>query len=487
MLGKVSSYPVLLGALLVLATFLVALRFQVDPDTWFHEVVGQHILATHSWPTTDMYSFTAPGTEWISYEWLAAVALAQVLQAFGLQGWMGLLFGLAACMMLLIYYYSYLCCRNSKAAFVGTVLVLPLAGVWFSLHPQLFGYVFLLIVLICLEHFRQGRRWALWLLPVVFLVWVNTHGTFVFGFCALGIYWLGGLVELRVGSLRANREPLSARIQMAAVALVSLLACCVTPYGARLLTYPAQLFFLQPENTTRIVTWQAIPMNIWHGRLFLAFLLVFIAAVVALQPLIRIEKLALLFLAVVLTALHARVLPFFAIVFAPVLASLLDRWVPDYERSKDHYILNALLIACVAFAIVKGFPSREALKQTLAETTPEGAVDYLRLHPPPRPMLNELTWGGYLLHSLGAQERVFMDCRIDVYEYSGVFTDYLHIMQLQRDAPWLLQKYRLRSCLIPPEGALATFLQSSPEWKPVYRDKMCVLFVRKPDLMHGPE
>jgi hypothetical protein len=487
LLRKVISYPVLLGALLVLATFLVALMFRVDPDTWLHDVVGQRILSTHSWPSTDTYSFTASGTEWMAYEWLADVVLAQVMHISGLRGWMALLFGLASCLILLIYYYSYLRCGNSKAAFVATALVLPLAGVWFTLHPQLFGYVLLVIALICLEHFRQGRRWGLWLLPVVFLLWVNTHGTFVFGFCALGIYWLGGLVDLRVGSLLADRWPARERMQMAAATLGSLLACCVTPYGTRLLTYPGQVFFLQPEMTATMASWRAIPFNIWHGQLFLAFLLLFMAAVVVFRPLVRIEELALLLLAVVMTAFHTRALPLFAIVFAPLLAGLLDRWVPNYESRRDLYGLNALLIICAAFGIVKGFPSREKPERTIADNNPQGVVDFLRRHPQPQPMLNDLTWGGYLIYSLGPEERVFMDCRIDIYEYTGVFTDYLHMMRVEPDAPWLLQKYDLRSCLIPSGGALATFLQSSPAWTRVYGDKMCVLFVRRSDFVRSPK
>jgi hypothetical protein len=478
-LTKVFSYPVLLAALLLLATFLVTRMFHVDPDTWLHDVVGQRILSTHSWPTSDPYSFTASGTEWIAYEWLAEVVLAGVLRIGGLRGWMGLLIGLASCMTLLIYYYAYLRCRNSKAAFVATALVLPLAGVWFTLHPQLFGYVFLVITLICLEHFRQGRRWALWLLPVVFLLWVNTHGTFVIGFLALGIYWLGGLVNLRVGSLRADRRPVSERIQLLAVALVSLLACCVTPYGTRLLTYPEQIFFLQPGMTAAMVSWQPIPFNLWNGQLFLAFVLLFIAALVVFQPLIRIEELALLVLAVVMTAFHARAFPLFAIVFAPLLAALLDRWVPNYEPRKDLYILNAFFITCIALGIVKGFPSRKELERTIADENPQGAVDYLRRHPQPRPMLNSFVWGGYLLYSLGAEQRVFIDCRIDIYEYTGVLNDYFEMLQVSPDTPWLLQKYHLRSCLISSGVGLATLFEASPDWKKVYGDKMCALFVRR--------
>ncbi len=165
LLRKVSSYPVLLGALLVLATLIVTSRFPVDPDTWWHLVVGQRILSVHSCPTAEIYSFTARGSEWIAHEWLGEVVLALAARAGGLLGLMRLLFGLAATTVLLTYYYAYLRCRNPKAAFTATALVLPLLSVWFSLHPQLLGFIFLLITLICLEHFRQGRRRVLWFLP----------------------------------------------------------------------------------------------------------------------------------------------------------------------------------------------------------------------------------------------------------------------------------------------------------------------------------
>ena len=333
LLQKAFSYPTLLGALLVFAALIVARTFKVDPDTWWHLVVGRHIISTHTWPTSDTYSFTVAGADWIAYEWLAEVALALVMQAGGLFGWAVLLFLLAATTTLLIYYFAILRCRNPKAAFVATALVLPLSGVWFTLHPQLFGYIFLLTVLICLEHFRQGRHRALWLLPMVFMLWVNTHGTFVFGFFAFGVYWLCGLIDLRCGCVVADRWPVVERVQIAVAALVSLVVGCITPYGTLLLAYPSQMILQQNEITANMTSWQPIPLNIWHGKLFLVYLLIFVVVLAVTRPTIRLEGLILLLFSVVMTALHARALPLFAIVFAPVLADLLAQWVfPTLRR-----------------------------------------------------------------------------------------------------------------------------------------------------------
>src|SRR5262249_60219293 len=103
-----------------------------------------------------------------------------------------MLVAVTASFMLLLYYYAYLRPGNIKAAFVASALVLPMAEGFFALRPQLIGYNFLLITLICLEHYRRGRRKVVWGRPVLFLVWVEKHGTFVFGVFVVGLFLVWG-------------------------------------------------------------------------------------------------------------------------------------------------------------------------------------------------------------------------------------------------------------------------------------------------------
>ena len=486
-LKRICSFPVLLGALLVFAVLLVASTFHVDGDTWWHIVVGEDIIRTHAWPLYDTYSFTATGAEWVAYEWLGEVALAWAVLTGGLRGLMGLLLGLAGATVVLIYYYAYLRCRNAKAAFFATMMVLPLAAVWFTLHPQLLGYLFLTIVLIGLELFRQGRRAALWLLPVVFISWVNAHGTFVFGFLALGIYWLSGLADLQAGGLVADRWTTGERIQIESVPLSSMLAACITPYGSRLLTYPVEMFLWQQQITTSMTSWQPIPLSIWHGKLFLAFVLLFIAAAVARRPVIRLEEFALFALAVIMTAVHARTLPLFVIVLPPMLASLLAPWVDNYESSCDRPALNAVLIVLLGLCIVKGFPSPQSLEKSVDDIYPAGAVRYLRQHPPPGHMFNDLGMAGYLLYQLGPARPVFIDGRLDIYQSVGVFADYLRITGLDSETFALLRKYDIRACLVPSQTPLVALLDATADWQRIYSDGISVLFLRREDKLASIE
>ena len=204
-LSRVFSFPVMLGAFLVGAVFVAARAFLVDPDLWWHIKVGQNILSTHSWPTTDPYSFTVAGHPWLAYEWLGDVLLGAVARFWGLQGLEACLIVLGSAVMLALYAYTTLRTGNPKAGFAASAVLYALAMPSFSMRPQMLGYLFLILTLIALERFRQGKSRALWFLPPLFLIWVNTHGSWVIGLGTIVVFWASGLTELRLGSIEARR------------------------------------------------------------------------------------------------------------------------------------------------------------------------------------------------------------------------------------------------------------------------------------------
>jgi hypothetical protein len=472
------SFPVLMAVLLV-GTALIGVRLRLpDPDTWWHIAVGENILKTHSWPTSDPYSFTAPGTHWIAYEWLGEVAMALAARVPGLVGLSSLLIGLVGVVVVLLYYYAYLRCGNWKAACVATGLSIPIATAIFSLRPQLFGYIFLLVTLICLERFRQGHSKALWLLPPLFLVWANTHGTFVFGLAAIAVYFASGLMNFQLGGLRAEAWTKTQRIQLLFTSLLSVLAILVTPYGSQIAAYPALMATTQPLNIANIQEWQPLSFGLAVGKYLLALVLLVFLAHVFFPVKHRLQELVLLLFGVYAACVHIRFVLIFVMMFVPILASLLAKWMPSYERSKDKYALNVVVIALLILALVRFMPGKAELAEVVAKDYPVGALQYLREHPQPTGMFNEYGYGGYLIWKLGPEHKVFIDGRADIYEYSGVFQDYMHIANLDREALSLLAKYNIQSCLIGRKGALATLLAASPDWKQTYSDDLSVIFVR---------
>lgn len=478
-LKKCFSFPVFLGAILVAANFAIVRGLRLDPDTWWHLKYGDTILQTRRWPTVDTWSFTVHGMPRVAYEWGGEVLTALAYQLGGLRGMDVLLIALTSVIVLLMYYFAWLRCRNSYAAFFATFVLLPIAVLCFTLRPQLIGYIFLLLTLISLERFRQGEQKNLWTLPLVFLLWVNTHGTFTLGFMVFGLYWITGLVDFTSGGLYAVRWRPEQRIHMELVGLLSVAVLPLTPYGTRLAAVPFDVATSLPMNFSHIAEWQPINTDFWQAKLLLFLLLGFIVAQLAFRLRYRLEELALCLVVLYATFVHFRFAILFAIVFAPLAASIFVRWAPTYDPRKDKYGLNAVLTFVAVLAFVMWLPSESKLQNSVSNEYPVQAVRYIQENSVPGRIFNSYNFGGYLAWALAPEHKVFVDGRGDIYEHAGVFSDYATVTQLKPQALAVLQSYRIDTCLTERDEALTTFLASSPDWKEVYKDGISSMFVRR--------
>lgn len=478
-LQKCFSFPVLMGALLVAINAVIMLpAFRLEPDTWWHLKLGQQILLTGHWLKADVYSFTAYGNHPLAYEWLGEVVLAIAYKIAALRGLHTLLFGLTSIILVLVYYYAQLQSHNSKAAFGATILVMPLTAMCFTLRPQLLGYIFLLITLINLERYKQGLQKSLWLLPLLFLIWVNTHGSFILGFCVLGLYWISGLVAFKQGGLVMEPWHPRQRLHMEIVFLLGCATLPFTPFGGQAFIFPIEKALFFPQQAAHIQEWLPLNFSQWEPKVMLLLLLGFLLAQVAYHLTYRVEELFLVLFAAYMTCVHTRFVILFALVFAPVLAALLSRWAPPYEPGKDKPVINAVLIVAIVLAIGRGVPSRKELAQRVSKEFPVAAVHYLRQHSVPGPMYNDYGFGGYLLWALGPARKVFIDGRGDFYEQAGVFADYISVQDIHPDTLAILRTYHVNSCIIQRESALATLLRGRPDWKEIYKDPLSSIFVR---------
>jgi hypothetical protein len=478
LLKLVFSFPAMLGTMLVGAVFIVGRLFAVDPDVWWHVKNGQNILATHHWPTTDPYSFTVAGTPWLSYEWLGDVLFGAVARFAGLQGLDVLLIILGSAILIALYAYATLRSGNSKAGFVTAAALYVLVTPSLSLRPQMLGYLFIILTLIVLEYFRQGKPQGLLFLPPLFLVWVNTHGSWVIGLAVLFVFLAAGLMNFRMGSIEARRWSAKERVHLEAAFLLCLAAIPLTPYGTRLAAYPFTVASSLPVNLANVLEWQPMPFNLLGGKLFLALLLGFFIAQMALRFPCRLDELTLFIGGTAMACLHLRFVLIFVPFFSALLVTLLARWVPPYDRRKDLYAANAILMTVVIVAMVWFFPTRTNMQEIVSRKFPVRAVEYVRQHAVPGPMYNTYGYGGYLIWSL-PEQKVFIDGRGDLYEIGGAFSDYLEAANLKPGAFAVLRAYGIQSCLLDRSEPLATVLSNHADWRQEYSDDVSVLFVRR--------
>ena len=478
LLKRAFSFPAMLGALLVTGVFWAKHGFNVDTDFWWHLKVGEDILATRHWPTTDAYSFTAPGQPWMAAEWLGDVLFAWVERIGGLRALDMLLIVMSAAIILALYAFCTIRSGNSKASFAATAILTVLSLSVFNFRPQMLGFLFLVLTLIALERFRQGRPRSLWFLPPLFVIWVNAHGSWMIGLFTIFVYWVSGLKEFQLGGMEMRAWTIAQREQLSLVFLLCVAALPLTPYGTRLAFFPFQFINSLPVNLASINEWQPMPFNVFGAKLFLTLILGWFVAQLVYKPKWRLEELILFFFGTAMACLHVRFLLIFVPFFAPLLATTLARWIPPYQREKDQYLMNAALMAAMLIGMIYFFPPYAEIEKNIATMYPSGAVSFMRTHPVPAPMFNSYGFGGYLEWSGGGRDRVFIDGRGELYETSGVFADYMHITLLQPGALSVLHGYRVQSCLFDRDQPLAVFLAALPQWKTVYADDVSVVLVR---------
>ena len=471
------SFAAMLGVCLVARVFYALRSFNVDSDLWWHIEYGEGILRTHHWPTVEQFSFTAAGQRWLSYEWLGDVLLAAVYRAGGLRGLGFLLILLASLFALALYYYTSVRCGNPKAGFLATAILINLENS-FNLRPQMLGYLFLIFTLIILDRFRRGHLRAVWLLPPLMLLWINTHGSWIIGLGVIGVYLASSLTSLHIGNIETHRWSAAERRQLTMAFVLSAVATLVTPYGAELAKFPF-IVSSWPLGVASVQEWQPMKFKLAGDKLFLVLILGFFLVQVIVRPKWKFEELGLFLFGTAMACIHLRFLSLFMAFFAPLFVTILASWMPKYDRSKEIYGLNAAIILGLLGAMVWYFPSESHYRQMVSNNFPVKAVEYVNTHPVPEPMYNSYEFGGYLLWARGPEHKVFIDGRTEVYERAGVFQNQVALFNLEPGSLAVLEKYKIQSCLLLPDETLSTVLAAVPEWEKIYADDRAVLFVRR--------
>ena len=429
------SFPAMLGTMLVGGVYLTSRQFIVDPDCWWHIKTGEIILATHHWPHFDPYSYTVAGHPWLSYEWGGDVILALAARWGGLRGLDAFLIVVSGAILIALYYLATLCSKNSKAGFVAAVALFVLAVPSFSLRPQMLGYLFLILTLIILERFRQGHRNSVWFLPLLFLVWVNSHGSWIIGLGAVVAYWLSGLFEFQLGRPRnPPLEPARSRPPLARISAEPLRAADhalrhrtlhLSVPGRVLPAHQRRQYSRMAADALQHARRKIIPRHgSWLYRRAGHFQ-IHMAPRNARPVSLRHRD-----------GHSPRALPA-ALRAVLRAAARRDRRAlgAPYNRAKDQFALNAVLMIGAIAAMIYYFPTRAELEDKVAENFPVGAVAYLDQHDVPGPMLNSYGFGGYLVYSRGPEHKVFIDGRSELYEAGGLLYDYMQVAGYQARRP----------------------------------------------------
>lgn len=479
--ARLFSLPTVLGLALVSLLFVFTgsgsdVPPMEDPDIWWHLRNAAQLLATHHFIRTESWSFTVAGKPWINFEWLAELPYLLAYRWIGESGLYLVMMLLVGAIVAGIYWLACLRCRDCKAAFVACFVGLHFVTVSLGPRTLLFGWLFLVLELGILWSLQQGRDYTPWL-PPLFLLWINTHGSWLIGFVFMLVFFACGFVQGEWGNLAATRWSKPQARKLLLVSVISFAVLFLNPYGWRLVTYPFDLAFQQKLNIEHVSEWFSINFHNFRGKATLATLILF-----GVLQLVRRRRWALQDLALLLIALYAgftyvRFLFLLAIVLLPLLAmDLTGLMSQPYEPEKDKRGVNAVAMLVLAAVIAGFWPNAKKIHSGIAAIYPEKALPYVRSLAGRGNLFNDFEWGGYLEWN-APQVKEFMDGRVDIFDHEGILADYLKVIDIQ-DPVAVLDKYQIRYVLIEKDIPLAYVLQHSANWKTSYQDDHAVVFER---------
>ncbi|HWY85262.1 MAG TPA: hypothetical protein VNX28_00985, partial [Gemmataceae bacterium] len=247
--ASLERMDILLLMLLLLLAFLIGSFAAANSDVWLHLASGR-LVAQGEWTIgVDPFSFaseataTHPAVTWVHQSWLFSLLFYLLYNIVGGAGLVVLkalaTVALAWCLLQI---------PGGKRARILSVIYVGLAVLAISpqliLRPMTVSLLFFGIsLLICyragaLGHVAANPR-VLWRLPLLFLLWANLDAWFIMGPLLLALLWVGTGMAAALGVPRSFPGK-----TLGAVLGVGLLACLINPHHVYVFMLPPELAYL---------------------------------------------------------------------------------------------------------------------------------------------------------------------------------------------------------------------------------------------------
>ena len=491
--GGRSTAAVLCFLALVYA-FLAGLKTVVDFDLGWQMATARTIWTQHAIPSTEVFSYTARGAEWI-YPILSGILFWAAFQIGGYAAisWFCALSCVGTVAILSVG-------RSALGAGLALLVVpviaeqtIPRSGMFTVLLFAGFGRVLF-------DHFEAGTG-RLWLLPVMMMAWANLHLGFLGGFALMIAYLALEVLEI---PFRLRRQAAVERLRKVWPWLVATaVASLANPWGWRIWQAVVEQEF--PSRTERglveefrpiqvmgrVFEWRS-PENAVHWMIGLALL----AAATAVWRR-RIGPAVVLLVGVIAVLDHARVGgPFVAVVClvgGVELATSVSRLERRFRAMRvGAVVLMAGLVTVRSMDLVTNrfYIAEGQLVLFGAGPSwwlPEQAASFLVKQHLPREVFSTFNLSSYLVWKLGADYRDFDDGRYIPFG-DRLFYEQRALTREPLDSPeWdkASRQRNIRTVILP----LSRFFSlaeiplkqncSSVRWKPIYMDTAAIIFVRR--------
>jgi tetratricopeptide (TPR) repeat protein len=486
-----------------------------DLDLWLHIRTGEFIVKNGYVPSVDVLSASFAGQPWINHEWLFQVIVYLVKSAWGLDG---LIYMQSVVVVITFLIFLFLVYSKERQLAIIPLLfsVLQVYDTRFTIRPDIFSVLFFSIYIYILS-LHLDKRWSLWVLFVLQVLWTNMHGYSLFGivFVAIGYSaeWLKRHAPLPYEWNKEGRLSNAEYKRLGWIFIALILATLINPLTFKGALYPfkvllgvsgdSKIFFQYITELQRPLHWNNLLDLGDNGPYKVLIFLSFISFIFARR---RIDIGGLLFWLVFLlfslTALRNMV--YFA--FAAFLVTMLNlsnltlKDVPGLRFTRQEFVsVTGWLLSLVM--IIKlidygqqrqlngyyDFDKYERKSEYLGVTQrlfPEKAVDFLLKNNIRGNFLNDFNSGAYLIGRAYPQIRVFMDGRTEL--RGGKFFKYYYSIFADGDEKAFddaVKRYNLTGAFVttamsPAPPKFLKMVYAKKDWHLVYFDYDALIFLR---------
>lgn len=469
--------------LLLYVAILPGSQLLLDPDLYWHIATGRKIWESRSFPQVDEFSHTFRGHPWTARDWLGDLIFFGAYSLSGLRG-VAIITGAAIALAYSLLFLMLARTLRLTAAMGVAVVALALSISHLHARTQIFGDGLMVVWVAALVRAVDAKTSpSLMLLPVM-TVWANVHGSFVAG--------LGLAVALATEAIfecQGGERLLVAR-RWAVFLVAAVFAACMTPYGARSFLMAFQVIGAN-EAKPFIDEWRAVSFETARITVFSVLALVFLALLNGVK--IPFFRLAILLSIVAYMLTAVRYIFLFDLIAPLLLAAPLTNQFrflqlseqistqPKFFTTMSQLGRRGLYgaYAIIAMIILVTGIFGDAVKPR-AQSSPEGAVDYIFAHNLRGNIYNGYDFGGYLIFR-GLP--TFIDGRTDQLFLGGFIAENRTVVfQRPREFIGYLDKYRISIGLVAPNSPESQEFQASSDWIRVYSDPISELFVRRNEL-----
>jgi tetratricopeptide (TPR) repeat protein len=226
---------VLLTMVLVLAFFLGSF-IATNSDLFLDLALG------------NPFGADADPSGWPHHAWLPSLVLGSFYEPFSENAEIGGIAAVVAKALVIVILVIVLCRTRRQGQswlfpVVGSALAVLVMSPRLALQPLVLSFLFLAVTFYVLNLPANIYPRAIWCLPALFLLWVNTDQWFLIGPFTVALFLLGEWLQhrFRVASLSGTPAPPGRLRQLGLVLLVGLAVCLINPWTYRAFTLPLEL------------------------------------------------------------------------------------------------------------------------------------------------------------------------------------------------------------------------------------------------------